>query len=235
MATLDQQQTTYDVTLNPYTYGGGNRDIGQSFVSGYSGNLVTVSLYCIGSPGNYPVHAYVYSDNGSNALGSLLASDNNNTAPGTSLVWFDLSFDTPPHLTKGQKYWVLFFSEGSASYYSSYGANSAGGYASGALGWLDFLSAWQTDPSKDLCFKTYMDGLETTSTSSTSSSMSTSSTSHSTSSTSRSTSSTSQSTSKSISTSSTSSSVSTSTTSSPPNLAIKARLFIPQIDKPKIR
>ena len=161
MATLDQSFETN----NGFIYFPNNTTIywAQQVIIGISGEIPYVSLYLkkVGSPtadlkvqleGNHALD-YPYGDI-SNGI-TLSSADLT-----TSLAWYTFTFDSThgypiPSATAGDKIWIrLLFTEGTATNYICWGANSGGGY-SGKNAMKYTSGEWDVGSSGDLNFKEY--------------------------------------------------------------------------------
>lgn len=133
-------------------------DFAQSFVPSVSDSLSKVSIYLRknGNPGDRTI--YIVADNsGSPGTTELASGTLNKDLVGTSAYsWIDILMDTPPLLSAGTTYWIVFDAGQSNSNYWRWCKNSSGGAYSGAS---KYSSSWSggswTSNSGDLTFQLY--------------------------------------------------------------------------------
>ncbi len=157
----DQQNTTYNAD---YIFGKTDPtiDLAQSFTSSATEFLNKVSFYIkrtSSAPGNISVK--IVEDNANSPSTAVLASATLSTSVvSTSYGWVDVSFNNPPFLYSGTKYWIILDAAQNGTKYWTIGVDAFDNYAGGTMfhnqGWSSY--SWIAD-GKDINFKTWNGGV----------------------------------------------------------------------------
>jgi hypothetical protein len=158
ITTATEEDFTY-TTMNTAFGAVKDRNYAQSFTTGTAGILTEVQLYVNAYLGSPSTTFYLYSD----SAGSPNASVGTiGTVYGLSLgrwIWFVLTCNIT--VTGSTKYWIA--TGGKGLYHGTlygdvqmaWGGDSAGGYASQTLKYIDSGGSW-TDSGDDANFKAYI-------------------------------------------------------------------------------
>jgi len=133
-------------------------DFAQSFIAGSSTPLGKVSIYLkrTGSPVD-PTIRIVADNSGSPATAALASQSLNSALVSTSYTWVNIIFSSPPVLTEGVTYWLVFDGGQHNAKYWDWCRSSADAYAGGSAKYKADWStagAW-TDITGDLNFRNY--------------------------------------------------------------------------------
>lgn len=140
-------------------------NVAQSFTPSVTATLVGMSLNLkkVGSPGDVVIK--IVTDNSGKPSSTVLASGVISASLITSSYGFvEVTLDSTPSVTSGQKYWVIAIEPVNASNYIVWGLDSAGGYSGGAA---KYSSNWNlpsptwTSITGDLGFKLFVNGIST--------------------------------------------------------------------------
>ncbi len=164
--TADQQHASWDSDFifgkssDPNKY-----DIAQSFKPSITEKLNKVSFYIkkTGNPANANVKI-VTNDNGKPSKTVLASGILNASKVTSSYYWIEVSMFSPPQLSAGTTYWVIFDASGSASNYWSIKFDDSDSYPDGTGKYSPNWSASHPDwysAGGDFNFKTYMGGVTT--------------------------------------------------------------------------
>ena len=133
-------------------------DFTQSFKPLQSKPLNKISLYIkkVGNPRDRTIR--ITSDSsGSPSTSSLASATLHSSLVATSYGWIDILFSSPPSLTAGTTYWIVFDAEQDHHKYWVWCKDSNDGYANGLA---KYSEDWDDDPwtqiTGDLNFKTYL-------------------------------------------------------------------------------
>lgn len=132
-------------------------DLTQSFQPSETKPLAKVSLYLkkVGTPGDRTIRI-VADAGGSPATTSLANGTLKSALVGATYAWIDVTFASPPVLTAGNTYWLVFDAATNASKYWSWCSDSTQGFGNGVG---KYSPDWNGDPwtliMGDLAFKTY--------------------------------------------------------------------------------
>ena len=152
------------------TVGGGNNYFGRSdrlyahqgFTPSVSGKCTQIDVDLkigAGSPTG-TIFCYLYTDNGADKPGTLIATINSMAASSltASYVFYSFSIDAniAPQITKNTKYHiVLLRTPADDANYVHWDADTAGGYAAGQSGHSGDGLSWTNDAGIDNDFKQY--------------------------------------------------------------------------------
>ncbi len=132
-------------------------DLAQSFQPSETKPLGRVRLYLkkFGTPGDRTIR--IAADAGGSPATTSLANGTLQSAlVGANYAWIDVSFASPPTLTAGNTYWIVFDAATNASKYWSWCSDSNQGFGNGVG---KYSPDWDDDPWTqiigDLAFKTY--------------------------------------------------------------------------------
>lgn len=133
-------------------------DHAQQFIPATSDTLAKVSLYIkrISNPSS-PMLRIVTDNAGSPSTTEVGSQSFSYSLASTNYGWVDIVFSSPPALTAGTPYWIVFDSGQHASKYWNWCKNTSDGYADGSP---KYKQDWNTGGSwtaitGDLTFKTY--------------------------------------------------------------------------------
>ncbi|MBI3335114.1 MAG: hypothetical protein HY001_01275 [Candidatus Portnoybacteria bacterium] len=133
-------------------------DLAQRFIPSQTKPLskVGLDLKKIGNPANPTI--YITNEvSGSPAQSAIASATLLASTVGTNYSWVEVSFPSPPNLTQGTPYWIVFDAKKDANDYWSWCKDSAAGYADGEP---KYSKDWDDDPwasvAGDLTFKIYL-------------------------------------------------------------------------------
>lgn len=159
----DQQNTTYNAD---FIFGQTNPqiDLAQSFTPGANNFLNKIGLYIkrtSGAPSNISVD--IVNDNNNSPGSTVYASANLDPAlVGTNYSWIDVSFNSPPYLYGGTKYWIILDAAQNSTKYWTIGVDAFDNYAGGTMFYAqDWSSGPWTAKGYDIDFKTWNGGVAT--------------------------------------------------------------------------
>ncbi|KKS26554.1 MAG: hypothetical protein UU87_C0001G0069 [Parcubacteria group bacterium GW2011_GWA2_42_11] len=141
-------------------------DAAQSFTPSISDRLNKISLYLkkTGVPGNKTVR--ILTDNGGSPSKNLVAPGaygtlNDGQVSQSNYGWIDITFNTPPNLIAGVKYWIVIDSSINSSNYFYWGNDAGDTYAGGtgkySYNWNAASPSWLA-VNGDLAFRAYLGG-----------------------------------------------------------------------------
>jgi len=139
-------------------------DVAQALTAVNSGQLVKISLYLkkVGSPTNKPVR--LLTDNSDNPSKNLVATGSYGTLTASQVSqsgygWIDITLNTPPTITAGNKYWILIDSSLDSGNYFILGKDSLDTYAGGtgkySPNWNASSPSWSS-ANGDFGFRTWL-------------------------------------------------------------------------------
>jgi hypothetical protein len=133
-------------------------DGAQSFIPTQSEPLAKVSVYVkkVGNPSTATIRINA-DDGGSPATSSLASASLDANLVETNYGWIDVAFSSPPNLTSGTTYWLVFDGAQDISNYYVWGYDSANGYGNGVA---KYSEDWNSKPwflfNGDMNFKTFL-------------------------------------------------------------------------------
>lgn len=164
-AAIPDQQWT--VQNGDFIFGQANPviDIAQSFVPATGGVMNKISIYIkkTGAPGNIKVR--IAPDDGNEPDDDDLAEATLQASQVTgSYAWIDVSFQSPPTLTAGTRYWLILDASKDANKYWIIGLDATDGYAAGTgkstTNWSASNASWAS-AGGDFNFKIWLGGVIT--------------------------------------------------------------------------
>ncbi|MEZ4180408.1 MAG: hypothetical protein R3B41_02775 [Candidatus Doudnabacteria bacterium] len=166
-STTNQECTTYsgDFSMNNTN----QRDVAQRFTPTVSGDISKVEVYIKknGSPSNINVRILEDDGTGTKPIESPLGST---ASISSSLVtgsygWIEATFSTAPSVTSGTYYWLHLDTSSTSSNYYSWAVDSDDSCTNGTgkytSNWTSGNNPNYTAINKDLNFKVYMGGVDT--------------------------------------------------------------------------
>lgn len=156
--------STIENADHPFATASGNRDIAQSFTASTTASLTKVSVLLgkVGNPtSNLSVRIATDVSNRPNTS-SLATSIISYASVGLTPSWIDVTFNTPPSLSNGTKYWiVLDYGSNSATNYWNWRKDTADTYANNTGKYTSNCCSgtptW-TNVGGDLGFKVWLGG-----------------------------------------------------------------------------